>query len=118
MTEPNPSPDAGLVAVTATVKGSAAQVRRFAAANLRAGADHVLVFVDDGDPQVLESLEQDAELSRHVTAIGTDADYWRRGQRRVDRPGEVDRSRPPNLNRRQKVNANLANTLVCTVPRF
>ncbi len=97
----------GLVAVAATVKGPPAQVRGFAARNLRAGADHVVLFVDDADPAVLRLLAEDDEVAPATTAIGTDAAYW----------GGQDQW-PVNLNRRQGMNANLANALVSTVPRF
>src|SRR4051812_32509886 len=97
---PRSHPADRLVAVVATVKGPVASVSAFVDGNLRAGADHLFVFVDDADPQVLASLADHP----FVTALGTDAAYW----------GE--QTRPVSLNRRQGVNANLANVLACAVP--
>ncbi len=108
-----PGPAPGLVAVVATVKGSPEQVARFVRRNLRAGADHVVVLVDDADPAVLQALAAD-EVGPHVTAFGTDAAYWNGGVQPA--PG-TDR-RPENLNRRQTIGANVANALVSCVPRF
>jgi hypothetical protein len=75
-----------------TVKDSRANVERFLARNLAAGADHMLVFLDAPDPEVEELLE----AHEHVTHVVTDDAYWR-GRRWKD------------LNVRQLVNANLAN---------
>jgi hypothetical protein len=108
---PTPGPTPGLVAVVATVKGSPGQVCGFVRRNLRAGADHVVVLVDDGDPAVLSALARDEEAGPRVTAIGTGTAYWGDGGSRGQR-------RPQNLNRRQTIGAGLANTLVSSVPRF
>ncbi|HET7303515.1 MAG TPA: glycosyltransferase family 2 protein [Segeticoccus sp.] len=81
-----------------TIKDSAENVRRFVDRNLSSGADHLLVFLDAPDDEVQQVLDdQDA-----VTTVVTDDDYWR---------GE----RQPVLNRRQRVNANVANTLLAVV---
>jgi hypothetical protein len=111
-----PGPDAGageaprLVAVVATVKGSPEEARRFVRRNLRAGADHVVVIVDDADPAVLGALREDPDAAERTTAIGAGDRYWREGR--------WTRRRPSGLNQRQGIGANLANCLVSCVPRF
>jgi Glycosyl transferase family 2 len=75
-----------------TVKDSPANVERFVARNLAAGADHMLVFLDARDREVEELLA----THDHVTCVVTGDDYWL-GRRWTD------------LNVRQLVNANLAN---------
>ena len=94
----------GLVAVTATVKGPPEKVAGFVARNLRAGADHVVVFVDDADPAVLARVTGDPVLAAAATVVPTDAAYW---------GGPA--GRPDNLNRRQVVNAGVANVLASSV---
>ncbi len=96
----------GLVVVTATVKGPPAKVAGFVERNLRAGADHVVVFVDDADPEVLERVAGDPGLAAAATVVPTGAAYWR-----------LPAGRPDNLNRRQVLNANVANALASSVPR-
>ena len=108
----SPPPPAGasagvpLVLVTATVKGPPEQVAGFVRRNLRAGADHVLVFVDDADPAVVRGVREDVEAGPAATVVPTGTAYWRGRDRR-----------PGNLNRRQVVNANVANALASGVPR-
>ena len=97
-----PPPAEGLVAVVATVKGSAAEVSAFLNGNVRVGADHVFLFVDDASPAALGV----ADSHPCVTTFATDDAFWGR------------QGRPTSLNRRQGINANLANVLACTVPRI
>ena len=78
-----------------TVKDSRANVERFVARNITAGADHMVVFLDAPDPEVEEFLA----AHEHVTHVVTDDSYWR-GRRWKD------------LNVRQLVNANLANAVL------
>jgi len=105
-----PAAGPGLVAVVVTVKGPPDQVTRFVAGNLRAGADHVVVLVDDADPAVLRALTEDPETAARTTALGAGDRFWR--------AGGLLRRRPSGLNQRQGIGANLANTLVSCVPRF
>lgn len=109
-----PGPD--LVAVVATVKGPPEQVTQFVRTNLCAGADHLVVLVDDADPAVLRALQDDPDTRHRVTAIGADDAYWKGsdfGSSQIARRG-----RPDSLNVRQTIGANLANALVSSVPRF
>jgi hypothetical protein len=105
-----PSAGPGLVAVVVTVKGPPARVAQFVRSNLRAGADHVVVLVDDADPAVVRALAEDAGTADRTTVIPTGDRYWKVG-RWLSR-------RPSGLNQRQGIGANLANTLVSCVPRF
>lgn len=78
-----------------TVKDSVAGVDEFVARNLANGVDHLLVFVDDGSPEVLAAFADHP----HVTAVDAGPSWWQ---------GD----RPELLNVRQRVNANLARTLL------
>lgn len=74
-----------------TVKDNLGNIQRFVTGNLASGADHMLVFLDQSEPEV------EAWLDGHdgVTAIVTDKKWWQ-GRR------------PARLNLRQNINANLA----------
>lgn len=87
-----------MVCVVTTVKDTPANLDRFVAGNLAAGADHLFVFVDDADPATVAHLDG----RPHVTAVPTGEAYW----------GE---DRLASLNARQIVNANLANLLLAGV---
>ena len=89
----------GRVVVVSTVKATVAATEQHVDRNLRAGADHVVLCVDDADPEVCARWEGDP----HVTAIPTDDAYW----------GDT---RPEQLARRQGVNANLVNLALTVVP--
>lgn len=93
-----PGPD-GRVVIVSTVKASVAATEDHVNRNLRAGADHVVLFVDDADPEVCAHWEG----SPYVTAVPTDAAYWNDG-------------RPEMLARRQGVNANMVNLALTMVP--
>ena len=84
-----------MICTVSTVKDSPENVSRFVTRNLAAGVDHMFVFLDEHDAAVEALLDDEP----HVTAVITDEAYWR---------GD----RPPNLNVRQVVNANLANCLL------
>lgn len=94
-TLPPPPATAALVCVVSTVKDTAANLDRFVRRNLAAGADHLLVFLDDADPATHTHLDGHP----HVSVVRTDATYWQ------------DR-RPGSLNERQVVNANVATVLL------
>lgn len=85
-----------MICTVSTVKDSLSNVRHFVEGNLAAGADHLFVFVEGGDREVLSHLDQHP----HVTAVDADA--------------ETDRSK--SLNTRQTINANRVNHLLADVP--
>jgi hypothetical protein len=89
----------GLLYTVTTCKENLDTVQRFVAANLAGGADHVFVFLDEPDTAISAALAAEP----HATAITTDDSYWR-GRR------------PPNVNSRQKLNANLIRTLLAPLP--
>lgn len=80
-----------MLVVVGTVKDTLANVERFVRRNLAGGMDHVLVFLDDDQPDVEAFLR----AHPHATPVRTD-DTWWHGQR------------PERLNARQWVNAELA----------
>lgn len=84
-----------MILTVSTVKDTVANLELFCRRNLDAGADHLLVFLDAPDPAV------EGFLGAHpqVTHVVTDSSYW-------------TPKRPPSLNTRQLVNANLANALL------
>ena len=85
-----------------TVRDTPTNVEHFVTANLRAGVDHMFVFLD-GEPDV-EGREVERFLSDHphVTVVRCDSRYWR---------GRA----PGDLVERQLVNANLVNWLLSAV---
>ncbi len=87
------------VVVVSTVKASVETTERHVRRNLAAGADHLVLCVDDADPEVCARWAGDP----YVTAVATDAAYW--GGERSDR-----------LARRQGINANLVNLALTLVP--
>jgi Glycosyl transferase family 2 len=84
-----------VICTVSTVKDSPGNVALFVERNLAAGVDHMFVFLDDVQPEVEELLES----NRFVTAVAAYGAYW----------GEW---RPPGLNTRQTINANLARVLL------
>ena len=87
-----------IVAVS-TMKADLDQVERFLKRNLGAGVDHVLVFLDDANPPVRELLEQHP----HATVVRTGPKYW-------------NGTRPPRVSDRLRINMNVANAVLATVP--
>lgn len=84
-----------MICTVSTVKDSRANIEAFIARNLAAGADHMFIFLDQGDRDPNAWLQS----NEHVTVVRTGPSYWR-GRR------------PANLNRRQNANANLVNFLL------
>jgi hypothetical protein len=85
-----------VIVAVSTVKDTLANVQRFVRGNLANGVDHLVVHLDGAvEPEVTAFL--DAEP--HVTVIDADGSWW---------AGK----RPPRLNTRQKINANLALAIV------
>lgn len=87
-----------MISTVSTVKDNLSNATNFVRRNLAAGADHMFIFLEGGDREVLRFLD----AHRHVTVIDTDNGYWHHG-------------RPTNLNARQTMNANLVNCLLSTV---
>ena len=87
-----------IVAVS-TVKADPDQVERFLKRNLGAGVDHMMVFLDDANPPVRQMLEEHP----HVTVVRTGPKYW-------------NGTRPPRVSDRLRINMNLANAVLATVP--
>lgn len=84
-----------VICTVTTLLDTLPNVRAFVSRNLAAGADHMFVFLDGPSPEVREFLD----AHEHVTVIRTGKDYWQG-------------HRPPALNRRQSMNANLVNCLL------
>jgi len=89
-----------LLFTATTIKDTAESIERFVRGNLRAGADHMLLFIEGDDAAAqAELFDQDP----NVTAIPTDARYWQG-------------ARPERLNARQATNATLATTALAALP--
>lgn len=84
---------APVIWVVSTVKDSLANLERFVTQNLAGGADHLVVFVDDDDPDLMEFLASHP----HTTGVAAGA-WW----------GDA---RPPALNSRQRIAANVVRSL-------
>ena len=82
-----------------TVKDSPANTRFFVAANLASGVDHMVVFLDAPDDPEQQEVAAELDAHPHVTCVPTDRTWWR---------GD----RPPRLNVRQRINANLLVSLL------
>jgi hypothetical protein len=82
-----------------TVKETVAGLSRFVERNLAGGVDHVIVFVDDADPLLVEW----AADQPHVSAVPTGRPWWQG-------------TRPGQLNARQRINANLARAALAVLP--
>src|SRR4051794_10330444 len=89
----------GRICTVSTVKDSLANLTEFVQRNQRGGADHMVLFVDDADPDTVAGLD----LLPGVTAVPAGPGYWK-GQR------------PKGLNPRQTINANLTNVALTLVP--
>jgi Glycosyl transferase family 2 len=87
-----------IVAVS-TMKADLDQVERYLKRNLAGGVDHVIVFLDDANPPVRELLEQHP----HATVVRTGPKYW-------------NGTRPPRVSDRLRINMNVANAVLATVP--
>jgi hypothetical protein len=81
-----------------TVKDSRPNITRFVERNLASGADHMFVFLEADEDDTLGFLT----AHPHVTPVRTDAGYWHDAE-------------PANLNIRQAVNANVANTVLAVL---
>ena len=89
----------GAIVAVSTVKADPDQVERFLQRNLGGGVDHMLVFLDDANPPVRELLE----AHPHATVVRTGPKYW-------------NGTRPRRVSDRLRINMNLANAVLATVP--
>ena len=90
-----------MIITASTIKDTLSNVQRFVTGNLAGGVDHMVVFLDSGEagsPGVRAWLEE----HDHVTCVRTDKSWWL---------GE----RPPELNVRQRINANVVKALATTM---
>lgn len=88
-----------MLCTVSTVKDSRANVEQFVRRNLASGADHMFVFLEGDDAEVLDYLRAHPSVS----VVVTDESYW-------------EDERPDELTRRQLVNANLVNCVLSTIP--
>jgi hypothetical protein len=88
----------GVIVTVTTLKDRLANVQRFVRGNLAGGADHLIVFLDDSDGPEDEVLAW-LTAQPQVTVVVTDESWWQ-GRR------------PQLLNKRQRVNANLARAVL------
>jgi hypothetical protein len=89
----------GAVVAASTVKADPDQVERFLSRNLGAGVDHIMVFLDDPKAPARQLLESHP----HVTLVPTGPRYW-------------NGRRPPRVSDRLRINMNVANAVLATVP--
>lgn len=87
-----------MLLTASTIKDTLPHVQRFVTGTLAGGADHLVVFLDAGDPEVRAWLDEHP----HVTCVRTDKSWWQ---------GE----RPAELNVRQRINANVVKALASLV---
>ncbi|MEI5672402.1 MULTISPECIES: glycosyltransferase family 2 protein [unclassified Nocardioides] len=86
-----------------TLKDRLANVQRFVRGNLAGGVDHLVVFLDDA-PGPEDEVRAWLESRPEVTVVLTDESWW---------GGE----RPPLLNKRQRLNANVARVVLRELDR-
>ncbi|MCW2853594.1 MAG: hypothetical protein JWM84_3258 [Nocardioides sp.] len=84
-----------MIVTVTTLKDRLTNVERFVRGNLAGGVDHMIVFLDAPDAEVEPWLAARPE----VTTVVTDKAWWRD-------------QRPQLLNKRQRVNANLARAVL------
>jgi hypothetical protein len=77
-----------------TVKDTLPHVQRFVECSLAGGVDHMFVLLDAARAEGQAEVQEWLESQPHVTCIVTDKEWW---------AGD----RPPQLNVRQRINANL-----------
>lgn len=87
-----------MILAVSTVKDVPSRLLRWVELNLTNGIDHMVVFVDDADPQALASLA----TTSHVTPVDS-LTWWGGG-------------RPARLNVRQRINANAVRAIATVLP--
>ncbi len=92
----------GLVVLASTIKDTLANVQRYVEGNLAGGADHLVVFLDAPDDPATPEVRAFLEAQPHVSCVVTDASWW-------------GNQRPDELNKRQRINANVVKALLSTV---
>jgi hypothetical protein len=88
-----------VIVTASTVKTSPEQLEQFVDRNLAAGVDHMVVFLDAPMPEAGDILDPNP----CVTTVAAYDDYW-------------GSWRPPSLNPRQTINANLTRLLLTPLP--
>jgi hypothetical protein len=88
------------IVTVSTIRDTVPNVRRFVGRNLSSGIDHMIVFLDQDQPELVEVLGSDP----HVTVVPTAGDDYWLGHR------------PPKVDDRRKVNANLLNAALTVIP--
>lgn len=88
-----------MIVTVSTVKDNLHNVQRYVEGNLAGGADHLVLFLDQGAADVEAYLDTRPE----VTYVVTNTPWWR---------GD----RPHLLNKRQRVNANIAKAVLAFSP--
>ncbi|WP_139978213.1 glycosyltransferase family 2 protein [Nocardioides litoris] len=89
-----------MIVTVSTVKDTLPNIQRFVEGNLAGGADHLVVFLDQGGNRAVESW---LDSRPEVTAVVTNTAYW-------------NNNRPHLLNKRQRVNANVAKAALAFSP--
>lgn len=84
-----------MILTVSTVKDKLSNVQRFVRGNLAGGVDHMILFLDVPSPEVEAWLDTQPA----VTYVVTDKSWW-------------NGTRPQLLNKRQRVNANLARSVL------
>ena len=85
-----------MLLTVSTIRDSLPNVRRFVAANLASGVDHMVVFLDAPKDPGQDEVRAELSAHPHVTCVPTGrASWW------------LD-DRPAGLNVRQRINANVA----------
>ncbi|MBB6629035.1 glycosyltransferase family 2 protein [Nocardioides sp. KIGAM211] len=84
-----------MLLTASTIRDSLPNVRRFVAANLASGVDHMVVFLDAPKDPGQAEVRAELDAHPHVTAVPTGRAGWWRDDR------------PAGLNVRQRINANV-----------
>ncbi|MFC4784110.1 hypothetical protein ACT8ZV_06525 [Nocardioides sp. MAHUQ-72] len=93
-----------MLLTASTIRDSLPNVRRFVAANLASGVDHMVVFLDAPKEAGQREVQAELDAHPHVTCVPTGRSGW-----------WLD-DRPAGLNVRQRINANVALHLLRDLP--
>lgn len=90
-----------MLVATTTAKDRFGNLERFVARNLAGGLDHLILYLDAEQPEVIEGFREHP----HVTCVAAwDESWW------------GPSGTPPGLNTRQNLNANLSNAVLTRFP--